>query len=332
MNPFYKKKILVTGGSGSIGSGIVKSLLNKKCSTIRVMSHDENGIYELSEDISRSNKKFQIKMIEKKIRFIIGDIRDLERCKTVTQGIDIVIHAAALKHVPICEYNPGEAFKTNVIGTQNLIKASIKNKVKKFLFISTDKTAEPTSVMGKTKLEAERKVLLAKSNITKFSIIRFGNILFSRGSVPFKFIKQIKLNEPITLTGDNVSRFFILISTAVEKIFKTILLMKGGEVFIINNMEAFKIIDLAKALNFVLKKNNKIKIIGLREGEKSFEQLISSKEYLTKIPNIKDLMIITKKINKNRHIVDSRYAKHLSVKKIIKILQSKNQRSYLKTK
>ena len=232
MNPFYKKKILVTGGSGSIGSGIVKSLLNKKCSTIRVMSHDENGIYELSEDISRSNKKFQIKMIEKKIRFIIGDIRDLERCKTVTQGIDIVIHAAALKHVPICEYNPSEAFKTNVIGTQNLIKASIKNKVKKFLFISTDKTAEPTSVMGKTKLDAESKVLLAKSKTTKFSIIRFGNILFSRGSVPFKFIKQIKSNEPITLTGDNVSRFFILINTAVEKIFKTILLMKGGEVFL----------------------------------------------------------------------------------------------------
>ena len=327
MNYFYKKKILITGGSGSIGSGIVKFLLNKKCSTIRVMSHDENGIYALSEDINHSNKKLKIKMIKKKIRFFIGDIRDFKRCVTATRNIDIVIHAAALKHVPLCEYNPDEAYKTNVIGTQNLINAAIKNKVKKFLFISTDKVVDPSSVMGKTKLEAEKKILRIKNRVTKFSIIRFGNILFSRGSVPFKFINQIKSNEPITLTGKKVSRFFILLETAVDQIFRAVTIMQGGEVFIITNMRAFKIIDLTKALSLIFKKINNIKIIGLREGEKSYEKLISSKEYLIPIPEIKNLMKIGKGNFINKFEVDSRYAEHLSVNEIVKILRS--QKKYL---
>ena len=175
MNFFFKKRILVTGGSGSIGSEIVRFLIRRKCKVIRVLSNDENGIYELSEKINNLKINFKNKMLDKNIRFLIGDIRDINRCVLASKGIDIVIHAAALKHVPICEYNPNEAYKTNVIGTKNLIKSSIQNKVKKFLFISTDKAADPTSVMGKTKLIAENLVLRAnKKNI--FLFITFFNI------------------------------------------------------------------------------------------------------------------------------------------------------------
>ena len=289
------------------------------------MAHDENGIYELSEDVNHSIKKLRIKMIKKKIRFFIGDIRDSKRCVTATRDIDIVIHAAALKHVPLCEYNPDEAYKTNVTGTENLMDAAIKNKVKKFLFISTDKVVDPTSVMGKTKLEAEKKILRIKSSVTKFSVIRFGNILFSRGSATFKFINQIKSNEPITLTGKKVSRFFILLETAVNHIFKAITIMQGCEVFVITNMSAFKVIDLTKALSLIFKKKNNIKIIGLREGEKNYEKLISSKEYLIPIPNIKNLMKVGKGNFTNKFVVDSRYAEHLSVNKIVKILHSQKK-------
>ena len=168
-NIFLNKKVLVTGGSGSIGSGIVKTLLRKNCKVIRVLSNDENGIYELSEKLNDINKKLTIKMMQDKIRYLIGDIRDLKRCILATKNIDIVIHAAALKHVPICEYNKDETFKTNVYGTQNLIKASIKNRVKKFLFISTDKAADPTTVMGKSKFLSENNVIKTAEDATNAS-------------------------------------------------------------------------------------------------------------------------------------------------------------------
>jgi len=208
-NFFLNKRVLVTGGSGSIGSGIVKTLMKKKCEVIRVLSNDENGIYELSEEITSINKKLKLKMEDNKIRFLLGDIRDYKRCLLATQDMDIIVHAAALKHVPICEYNKEEAYKTNVLGTKNLIKSSIKNRVKYFLFISTDKAAEPTSSMGKSKLQAEKLIIKANKNKnknnTKFSVIRFGNILLSRGSVVYKFLKQIKEKENITVTGKSVS-------------------------------------------------------------------------------------------------------------------------------
>ena len=139
-NIFSNKRILVSGGSGSIGSAIINMLLKKNCKVIRVLSNDENGIYELSEKLNENNKKLSIKMLHANIRYLIGDIRDLERCILATRNVDIVIHAAAMKHVPICEYNKNETFKTNVLGTKNLIKASLKNKVKMFsIFILFDK-------------------------------------------------------------------------------------------------------------------------------------------------------------------------------------------------
>ena len=332
-NIFYNKNVLVTGGSGSIGSGIVKLLQKKKCKVIRVLSNDENGIYELSEAINNLNKRLSVKMMNNKIRYLIGDIRDFKRCLLATKKIDIVIHAAAMKHVPICEYNINETYKTNVIGTKNLIKASLKNHVKKFLFISTDKAADPTSEMGKSKFEAEKLVIKAnKKKITKFSVIRFGNILFSRGSVIFKFIKQINSKQKITVTSENVSRFFVSLNLAINCITKSIEVMVGREIFVVMNMPAFKIIDLAKAIKSIFKSKNLIKFIGLREGEKKYEKLISDKETLVQHPNEKSLGVIilnNKKIRTKKNIItDSRYSNHLSIKNIKKILLKEKILSY----
>jgi UDP-N-acetylglucosamine 4,6-dehydratase len=327
MNFFFKKRILVTGGSGSIGSEIVRFLIRRKCKVIRVLSNDENGIYELSEKINNLKINFKNKMLDKNIRFLIGDIRDINRCVLASKGIDIVIHAAALKHVPICEYNPNEAYKTNVIGTKNLIKSSIQNKVKKFLFISTDKAADPTSVMGKTKLIAENLVLRAnKKNInTKFSVIRFGNILFSRGSVAFKFFQQARNKKNMTVTGLSVSRFFISIKNAVARICESLALMNGGEIFVVMRMKAFKIIDLARAIRSICGKKNLIQVVGLREGEKKYEKLISQKEQLQAHPKSKKIGVVIKNKKKiitinNTGFIDSRLSHHLNVMDIKKIL------------
>jgi FlaA1/EpsC-like NDP-sugar epimerase len=320
---FYNKKVLVTGGSGSIGSGIVRLLLKKKCNVIRVLSNDENGIYELSEKLNDINKKLTIKMLHDKIRYLIGDIRDLKRCIAATRDIDIVIHAAAMKHVPICEYNKNETFKTNVLGTKNLIKASLKNKVKKFLLISNDKAADPTTIMGKSKLQAEKYVIFAnKHKKTAFAVIRFGNIIFSRGSVIFKFLKQIRLGKTLTVTDRNVSRFFVSINSAVQGILDSIKVMSGGEIFVLKKMSAFKVIDLAKAIKTIFKKNNKIKFMGLREGEKKYEKIISSKENIKNHNKSNNLALVlaNQPQEKIEMAIDSRKAYHLTINEIKKIL------------
>jgi len=328
---FKDKKVLVTGGSGSIGSAIVKNLLKQKCKIVRVMSNDENGIYELSEEISnlsstmlnRNTKKFRDKMHKSGVRYLVGDIRDFDRCITATKKIDIVIHTAAMKHVPICEYNPEETKKTNITGTKNLINASLKNNVKKFILISTDKVVDPTSVMGKSKFIAEKLVIenQKKQKKMKISVIRFGNILFSRGSVIFKFLKQIKQKKPLTVTGKNMSRFFITIDEAVDKILTVLKISEGGQIFIIPKMNAFKIMDLAKAIKNIYKKKNQITLIKSREGEKSYEKLLNDNEYIYKIFEKKNLAIISnKKIVSPSFSIDSRYQKHLKVLEIQKIL------------
>ena len=332
-NYFKNKKVLITGGSGSIGSAIVKDLIKKSYKTIRVMSNDENGIYELNEELSilnfkmtrinKKTKKLKDKMLKTGVRYLVGDIRDFNRCITATKNIDIVIHAAAMKHVPLCEYNPDEVKKTNIQGTENLIKASIKNNVKKFLLISTDKVVEPSSVMGKSKLEAERLVLKyqKKNKKTKLAIIRFGNIILSRGSVVHKFVKQVLTKKSITVTSKNVTRFFLTINDAVKKIFEVLKLSTGGEIFIVTKMHSFKIFDLAKAIKSIFKKKNSILFTGLREGEKNYEKLISNYEKITKIFKKKNLAIISKTENYSYSLItDSRYTDHLSIQEIKKIL------------
>jgi FlaA1/EpsC-like NDP-sugar epimerase len=339
-NTFLKnKKILVTGGSGSIGSAIVKYLLKMECNTIRVMSNDENGIYELSEEINNlkqeliiiNNKKFRDKMFKTGVRYLIGDIRDYKRCLNATRKINIVIHAAAMKHVPLCEYNPLETKKTNILGTKNLINAALKNNVKKFILISTDKVVDPSSVMGKSKKIAENLVITKQQRQKKMIIlaIRFGNILFSRGSVIFKFIKQIKDKKPLTVTGKRMSRFFITVDQAVEKILTALRLSTGGQIFIIPKMNAFKIIDLAKAIKNIYKKNNKIVIVKPREGEKNYEKLLNKNEEISQIFENQNLAIISKKKKLSKSfIIDSRYEKHLSVSEIKKVLLKQKIKSF----
>jgi FlaA1/EpsC-like NDP-sugar epimerase len=330
---FYNKSILVTGATGSIGSEIVKKLLKLNCKVVRAMSNDENGMYFLGNSIAgEAHRNIKNAMLKKKIRFLIGDIKDFERNLEATKNIDIVIHAAAMKHVSICEYNPGETFKTNVEGTKKLVEACIANKVQLFLFISTDKAVTPSNVMGKSKLLAEKFVLNCnkKKNQTIFSVIRFGNIIGSRGSVLPFFINQIKNNKNITVTDKRATRFFITINKAINKIFEAISIMRGSEIFIIKSMLSIKIIDLAKSLSIIFKFTKKIKIIGLSRGEKLHETLATNSEL--KYSSIyKDLIIIKKKDNSNKlnkvnsvkSLLNSGLSYQLSINEIIKFIRNK---------
>lgn len=336
-NFFIKKKILVTGASGSIGSEVVNQLLKKNCKVIRAISNDENGIYDLTEKFSKnkilSKKNIITHMSKSRIRYLIGDIRDFDRCLESTRGIDVVIHAAAMKHVPICEYNKKETYKTNVIGTKNLIKACLANKVKKFLLISTDKSVYPTSYMGYTKKLAEKLVLSQNRksiNKCKFSVIRFGNVIGSRGSVLLKFINQIKNNQEITVTHKKMTRFFISKESAVKNVLESIITMGGGEVFIIKNLQAFKIIDLAYALKKIYNSRSKVIEIKPHENEKLFEQMLSKNE-LNQIDRIKNLFFLNKNIKIKKikdsalsiyRELDSRFAKRLNRNQIMFFLKS----------
>jgi UDP-N-acetylglucosamine 4,6-dehydratase len=326
-NVFRNKSILVTGATGSIGSAITELFLKYDFKVFRAISNDENGIYELSEKLKKKGENLSHNMIKNKIRYLIGDIRDQKRCNEICKDIDIVVHAAALKHVPVCEYNPKEALKTNFYGTKNMINASLKNKVKKFLFISTDKVVNPTSIMGLSKKKAEKLVLLSnkkKGGNTKFSVIRFGNIIGSRGSVLLKFLSQIQNNENLTITNKKMTRFFITIDSAIKEIINAITLMKGNEIFLIKNMKSIRIYDLALSLKQFFTFKKKIIFQGSREGEKNYEELASNME-LSKIKELKNLLIISKKgkkSKKNNYIINSDYGNFLNKKQIINFLKT----------
>jgi len=335
-NIFKNQTILITGGTGSIGSAIVKELLKFNCKTIRVLGSDENGLHNLSLNLSSSNKNFINSMIKNKIRYFYGDITDLSRMISATEGVDYVIHAAALKHVPICEYNPFEATKTNVIGTENMIKACFHHKnIKKFLLISTDKVVNPTTVLGTTKLLAEKIVINSNLNKgyrkIKLSVVRFGNVIGTRGSVLPKFIIQLKKNENITLTNKTATRFFVTIEAAVKSVLTSFEIMKGGEIFVPKTINAIKISDLAHALsknyNF---STSRIKITGLRQSEKIHEEILT-KEELYNLKIYKDIYVIDymnlhklPKVKKMMSFFSSDQAKVLTVNEIITYLKKFN--------
>lgn len=274
---FKNKRILVTGGTGSIGSVIVQELLKYKPKQIRVYSRDETKQFDLMHKLE----------LKAPVNFLIGDIRDKERLNMAMENIDIVFHAAAMKHVSSCEKNPFEAVKTNVQGTQNLIECSFANNVGKVVVISTDKATDPTNVMGCTKLLAEKLILssfLYKGNKrTRFCCVRFGNVLGSRGSVIPLFLNQIRNNKAITVTDPNMTRFIMSIHEAVQLVFKSALLMKNREIFVLK-MPAVNLGDLSQAVMEAYSEKNKIKnnvqikIIGKYSGERMHENLLTLDE------------------------------------------------------
>ncbi len=276
-NIFKNKIILVTGGCGSIGSQIVKQLLSFNPKTIRIFERSESAHFRLNQEIKSD-----------KIRNFVGDVCDAERVYRAMDGVHVVFHAAAMKHVPLCEYNPFEAVKTNIIGTQNLVDAARKHHVERFVSISTDKAVNPTSTMGATKLLGEKIVTNAAISSgkgkTKFCCVRFGNVLASSGSVIPVFEKQIKEGNTVTITSNEMTRFFMGIDDAVRLVLKASELARQGEIFILK-MNALKVIDLAEVIVEELAprhgkdpKKIKYKIIGLRPGEKLHEPLITEEE------------------------------------------------------
>ncbi len=268
-NSINNKTILVTGGTGSFGKKFVKTCLDKyRPKKIIVFSRDELKQSEMEKELS-DNKYTQL-------RYFIGDVRDLSRLKMAVRGVDIIVHAAALKHVPIAEYNPFEFIKTNIIGAQNIIEASldINSKVSKVVALSTDKAAAPINLYGATKLASD-KLFISANNIrgdkkTKFSVVRYGNVMGSRGSV-LEYFQSCKNKKSLNITDSKMTRFNISIKEGVNFVIFALKTMWGGELFI-PKIPAYKITDLAKSVAPGVKH----KIVGIRPGEKISEEMLTA--------------------------------------------------------
>ncbi|MAG47679.1 hypothetical protein CL617_03660 [archaeon] len=324
---FYKgKDVIVTGGCGSIGRELVKHLLKCDIKKVRIFDQNEFSIHKLKTELGESEK----------IDYIIGNIRDYDSIRSSMKGANIAFHTAALKHVPFCETDPIEAVKTNIIGTHNLIEVAKEENLEKVIFISTDKTVYPISVMPATKLLCEKLVLNTRTFDlpTKFTCVRFGNVLKSDGSVIPLFVDQIKKGY-INITDDRMSRFFMSLDDSADLVLKSAVEAQGGEIFVLK-MKSLMIKDLAESLieEFTPKINKspediKINYIGARSSEKLYEQLMSDEE----VPYAEDLgdrFVIRKngqynkdsKIDKSLFI--SEYSEKLSKDEIKKMFSEIN--------
>lgn len=267
---FDGKKILITGGTGSLGTALTKRLLKTNVKTIRIYSRDEWKQTQMQNEIP-----------DRRLRFLIGDVRDKERLSRAMEGIDMVFHTAALKHVPIAEYNPFEAVKTNVMGAQNVIESCFDNKVELAVAVGTDKAVSPLNTYGATKLLMERIFTAANfykgTHKTKFICVRYGNVLGSRGSVVPKFLEQIKNKNDLTITDSRMTRFNITMNQAINLIFSAIEQGRGGEIFI-PKLKAYAVGDLKDAILELTHSKSKIKKIPVRPGEKFHETLINKDE------------------------------------------------------
>ena len=297
------KKILITGGTGSLGQALTSRLLKEDVDTIRIFSRNENKQITMES-------KFE----DDRLRFLLGDVRDYSRLVRAMEDIDIVFHAAALKHVPIIEYNPFESIKTNVIGSQNVIDACLEENVEKAVAIGTDKAVSPLNTYGATKLLMEKLFVTASNYLkkerhkTKFFALRYGNVLGSSGSVIPKFIKQIKNKEKITITDPNMTRFSISMDEALDFILTATEIAKGSEIFI-PKLRAYTIKDIKDVLFELLQKIDE-ENIGIREGEKLNEILINSDEirytweyenmYMLLNPSVQKHISLDEFPNKNR--------------------------------
>ncbi|QFG00677.1 NAD-dependent epimerase/dehydratase family protein [Psychrobacillus glaciei] len=281
---FTNSTILVTGGTGSWGNELIKQLLSMHPKKIIIFSRNENRQVTMRRNFP-----------DTRIQFCIGDIRDRDAISTACSGVDYVFHLAALKHVTICEENPIESFKTNVLGTYNVIEASIENNVKKVIYVSTDKAADPANTYGMTKALGEKLMIHAnkKNTTTKFLCIRGGNVLGSSGSVLLLFMKQIEEQNQIIITDRRMTRYFVTPQYAIKTLLQAAELGNGGEVFVMH-MNACKILDLAEVLiDYFQKKDVDIIEIGARNGEKMHEALIAQNEVPLATVFNKDLILIS---------------------------------------
>jgi UDP-N-acetylglucosamine 4,6-dehydratase len=318
MDIFKNKTILITGGTGSFGSYFVNFLLkNTKSNKIIIYSRDEFKQYNMKNSI---HPKYH-----EKLRFFIGDVRDLSRLEFATNEVDILVHSAAMKQVEASEYNPMECVKTNITGTENVIKACIASKISKAVLVSTDKAVNPINLYGSTKLASEKIFLNANNlvgkNNLKFSVVRYGNVAGSRGSViPFflDLIKEGKNSFPIT--DNKMTRFWISLDHAAKFVKMSIENMNGGEIFV-PKLYSFYIKDLPKALHL----NPKIKIIGKKKGEKLSEVMIS-KEESEKTLEYKNYYKIL--MNENYSFKDRNKKKNKFIKKIFEYDSTSNTKKF----
>ena len=270
-NMFKDKIILITGGTGSFGNAVMKRFLNTDIKEIRVFSRDEKKQDEI-------RKKYN----NQKLKFYIGDVRDVVSVENAMREVDFVFHAAALKQVPSCEFFPIEAVKTNILGTENVVQSAIRANVKKVICLSTDKAAYPINAMGISKAMME-KVFVAKSrnvdtNQTLICGTRYGNVMASRGSVIPLFIEKIKNNEPLTVTDPHMTRYLMSLEEAVELVIHAFKHAETGDIMV-QKSPASTVGDLAQALLELFEVDNEIKIIGTRHGEKKAETLLTREEY-----------------------------------------------------
>jgi len=261
MNDIQHKTILVTGGTGSFGKKFIKKALTLGVKKVIVFSRDELKQYEMKQEFN-----------DNRLRFFIGDVRDKDRLYRAFNGVDIVIHAAAMKHVDACEYNPFEAIKTNIHGAQNIIEAAIDCGVEKVIALSTDKACSPVNLYGATKLASDKLFVAANAYVgekkTRFSVVRYGNVVGSRGSV-VPFFKKIKHTGVVPITDERMTRFWITLDQGVQFVLENLERMQGGEIFV-PKIPSMKVTDLAKAIA----PECEIDVIGIRPGEKLHEAMI----------------------------------------------------------
>ena len=276
MSIFAGKTLMITGGTGSFGNAVLNRFLDTDIGEIRIFSRDEKKQDDMRHE-------FQAKMPEAsaKIKFFIGDVRDLQSVKNAIHGVDYIFHAAALKQVPSCEFFPMEAVKTNVIGTDNVLTAAIDEGVKTVICLSTDKAAYPVNAMGTSKAMME-KVIVAKSRTvdpenTKICCTRYGNVMCSRGSVIPLWIDQIKSGSPITITEPNMTRFIMSLEEAVDLVLFAFENGTSGDI-LVQKAPACTIRALAQAVTELFHPGHEIKVIGIRHGEKMYETLLTNEE------------------------------------------------------
>lgn len=296
MGMYKEKTILVTGGTGSFGGYFVNYLLDKKFKEIRVFSRDE-----LKQEQMR--QRFQ----NPQIKFYIGDIRDRSSVDDAMSGVDYVFHAAALKQVPSCEFFPMQATQTNVMGSRNVIDSAISHGVSKVVCLSTDKAVFPINALGLTKALMEKVVESSARNLSEnnsiLSIVRYGNVLFSRGSVIPLFLKQIKENKPITVTEPNMTRFLLPLKEAIDLVTFALENARQGDIFV-RKAPSCSMADLAQALKNIFQSDSEIITIGMRHGEKMYETLASRGELL-RSEDLKDYLRVSidgRDLNYNKYL------------------------------